>query len=540
MLTDVSQRQWLLRILLLISPIFMLAFWAQTAAAEIDRSMCKHTDDRMTLPDEFPMSVCFDGKTLHVANTDLDVVSQLRTTGDAKLTGPRERAGTAYSAGWIMTMIPGVAKNEELFPGTKLQVSVGAGESSVWLAPPADGFWHGLPRLSIYPGLKLLLDLVPVKNKGEDVRNFITLYTELMDVTDKARRCEKNASNVIGRARCDLVHMRDVTFALSRWGGSTGINHAKNIDPQKVLGWASAAVTTTMGATDQFFDYRKIESSGRIKFAPARRKERPQESGSPTNLGPRYPGQADTPQADSPSVSSPEASGPSSPPQAIPEQPAPPLSFTINGACTTQTGTLTSTSSGFTPGGRFTISAAYPNGSPYSALSRGAGGTVRGDGSVAWQWACAGDPAGTYTTTITDTATGRSTGPVAFTIAQAPAATPEPPLRTETPAAPTQPAQAPPRPVTVPEQQATNGADTFLDPHRAAGKGVKIPPNTWVEVSCKLYAPSIRSATPEGFWYRIASPPWNNNYYAVANTFWNGDVFGEPYTHHVDHAVPNC
>jgi hypothetical protein len=119
---------------------------------------------------------------------------------------------------------------------------------------------------------------------------------------------------------------------------------------------------------------------------------------------------------------------------------------------------------------------------------------------------------------------------------------------------PVAPAPAPsPRPVTPPpppppppprtwaEQQGSLGANTFTNPYNASGLGVKIQPYQWVQVSCKVYAPQIVSANPDGYWYRIASPPWSNRYYAVANTFWNGDIPGRrPYTHFTDWAVPNC
>jgi hypothetical protein len=105
---------------------------------------------------------------------------------------------------------------------------------------------------------------------------------------------------------------------------------------------------------------------------------------------------------------------------------------------------------------------------------------------------------------------------------------------------PTPPKPAPPR-STWPEQQGSLGANTFLNPYNASGMGVKIQPYQWVEVSCKVYAPQIVSANPDGYWYRIASPPWSNSYYAVANTFWNGDIPGQkPYVHFTDWAVPNC
>ena len=61
-----------------------------------------------------------------------------------------------------------------------------------------------------------------------------------------------------------------------------------------------------------------------------------------------------------------------------------------------------------------------------------------------------------------------------------------------------------------------------------------------MQVSCKVYDPTIASVNPDGYWYRIASNPWDNNYYAPANTFLNGDPPNGPYTHNTDFAVPDC
>jgi hypothetical protein len=100
---------------------------------------------------------------------------------------------------------------------------------------------------------------------------------------------------------------------------------------------------------------------------------------------------------------------------------------------------------------------------------------------------------------------------------------------------------APQPPQTWAEQQGSLGANTFTNPYNASGQGQKIAAYQWVDVSCKVYAPQIQSANPDGYWYRIATAPWNNQYYAVANTFWNGDVPGQkPYTHFTDWAVRDC
>lgn len=90
------------------------------------------------------------------------------------------------------------------------------------------------------------------------------------------------------------------------------------------------------------------------------------------------------------------------------------------------------------------------------------------------------------------------------------------------------------------EQEGSIGAPTFASPY-SGKQGAKIPPGAWVQVSCKMLAPTIPSTSPDGYWYRIASSPWNNAYYAVANTFLNGDILGRtPYTHYTDFKVPDC
>jgi hypothetical protein len=96
-------------------------------------------------------------------------------------------------------------------------------------------------------------------------------------------------------------------------------------------------------------------------------------------------------------------------------------------------------------------------------------------------------------------------------------------------------------PQTWSEQETPNHpVNTFTNYHNASGMGPAIAAGQWVQVSCKVYDPFIGSVNPDGYWYRIASSPWNNAYYSPANTFMNGDPYGGPYTHNTDFAVPNC
>jgi lysophospholipase L1-like esterase len=150
------------------------------------------------------------------------------------------------------------------------------------------------------------------------------------------------------------------------------------------------------------------------------------------------------------------------------------------------------------------------------------------------------------------TATGGPTTSGGSSSGQAPATpTPSPvPVPTEpAPSKPAPPASEPSPPPPPPPPPPANHAEqetpahpvnTFTNHHNASGVGPQIAAGQWVEVSCRVYDPFIGSSNPDGWWYRIASSPWNNAYYSPANTFMNGDPYGGPYTHNTDFSVPVC
>lgn len=133
------------------------------------------------------------------------------------------------------------------------------------------------------------------------------------------------------------------------------------------------------------------------------------------------------------------------------------------------------------------------------------------------------------------------TGPVPPLGTPAPARQPAPaPTPTPTPTPTPAPTPAPP-PQTWSEQETPNHpVNTFTDYHNASGEGPAIAAGLWVQVSCKVYDPTIGSVNPDGYWYRIASAPWDDAYYSPANTFMNGDPYGGPYTHNTDFNIPDC
>jgi hypothetical protein len=91
------------------------------------------------------------------------------------------------------------------------------------------------------------------------------------------------------------------------------------------------------------------------------------------------------------------------------------------------------------------------------------------------------------------------------------------------------------------EHAGSRGARTFANPYTLASTGEPLVSNERVLVVCKVYAPAPASVVPDGYWYRLASAPWSQRYYAPANSFWNGDIpRRKPYTHNTDFKVPNC
>lgn len=82
---------------------------------------------------------------------------------------------------------------------------------------------------------------------------------------------------------------------------------------------------------------------------------------------------------------------------------------------------------------------------------------------------------------------------------------------------------------------------TWTDYTNAGGtQGPSIPSNATVEISCALTG--FRVEDGNTWWYRIASSPWSNAFYASADAFYNngqtsGSLKGTPF---VDPAVPHC
>lgn len=95
---------------------------------------------------------------------------------------------------------------------------------------------------------------------------------------------------------------------------------------------------------------------------------------------------------------------------------------------------------------------------------------------------------------------------------------------------------------TYTEQEGHLGSMVVSDPSSLSEAG-QVQPLQKVQVSCKVLNPSMGSVMPNGYWYRLASAPWNNQAYAIANTFLNGDpIVGTSNVpqHYTDFSVPDC
>ena len=107
---------------------------------------------------------------------------------------------------------------------------------------------------------------------------------------------------------------------------------------------------------------------------------------------------------------------------------------------------------------------------------------------------------------------------------------------------PTTPAPPPPPPPPSTHAETVGGVThTWTNYTNAGGtQGPSIQSYTTVQITCKITG--FKVADGNTWWYRIASSPWSNAYYASADAFYNngatsGSLVGTPW---VDNSVPNC
>jgi len=171
-----------------------------------------------------------------------------------------------------------------------------------------------------------------------------------------------------------------------------------------------------------------------------------------------------------------------------------------------------------------------------SLAAGGAPATVGGGGSGSHGSGVSGVGGGS--TSGAGKPTPRSTVVTPATTAPAPVSDPAP--ASSSAQAPAPPPPPPPAPST--HSETVGGVThTWTNYSNAGGtEGSSIPSNQTVQVSCKVQG--FKVADGDTWWYRIASSPWNNAFYASADAFYNdgqtpGSLTGTPF---VDGSVPNC
>jgi hypothetical protein len=119
--------------------------------------------------------------------------------------------------------------------------------------------------------------------------------------------------------------------------------------------------------------------------------------------------------------------------------------------------------------------------------------------------------------------------------------------RSTTLTAPRQESPPPPPPATYTAQQGSRGTDTFQDTRNASGVGPRMAPHQSVQVTCRKNDPnsvvtSNRAKSGGNWWYRLASSPWKNGYWAPSTTFMNGDTAQTPQDQwtDVDNSIRVC
>jgi serine/threonine-protein kinase len=95
-------------------------------------------------------------------------------------------------------------------------------------------------------------------------------------------------------------------------------------------------------------------------------------------------------------------------------------------------------------------------------------------------------------------------------------------------------------PPTFYETTSGAGSGTFTDYTNAGGTvGQRVNPYTTIQITCRLTGFVV--ADGDSWWYRITQSPWNNQYYASADNFYNnGQTSGPPNSVFVDTNVPLC
>jgi hypothetical protein len=220
---------------LIVVLLALLAACVPAAAAGLDPTLCRPESGRVSIPRDFVLDACFNGRVLYVRNTTELVVTAVVTGGIA---APRRTTPTApatasafIAAGTPQTVLP---------PGFGLEVPVGDAAAQLRVIGHASNPKYVLARV--------LSNYLP--NPFAAYQDFSELLDGLQQHVRTVAECFMR-SNVIGDAGCALTWTWNATRELSKYALHTGLNLGKGIragvasEVLKVIeakAWAEAAI----------------------------------------------------------------------------------------------------------------------------------------------------------------------------------------------------------------------------------------------------------------------------------------------------------
>ena len=386
------------------------------ASAALNAGLCRSIESRGAVPKDFAIEACFDGQQVKLRNT-LKVPVRIDASQDVK------RIATSPVIPTLTNLVVSrFTSDAVLVPGQEMTLRVGTAALDIDVAPTAVG-----TALAAYFADLALKVLTGIPGTIINVYDAVAdLIAELTKVYEDYLVCIQG-KDFFGTAGCAAGFGWDVDFAVKRVSARIVLAVGAQFNvPLKIANTVVQVVETGLDAKQLVEDASKLVTSSPTFHISAHtpstlRVAPPAEQPKIRVPSPGSPPQQNTPTKPKPAITTTKPTTTTTKPRPTTTStrtntPASPIVFRVSGSCTTDGGVLGSTSSGFTPGNRYTIEAWYPNGAPYTNLTLGNAGTVRPDGSISWQWDCTGDPPGTYTTRLTDVATGRTTGKVAFTV----------------------------------------------------------------------------------------------------------------------------
>ena len=448
--------------------------------------LCKADGLRGTVPKDFPVDACLGTDTLTIVNT-LEMPVRIQTAGDA---GKVSIVSLNQSLPAMLTRFHNSDPNV-LLPGDHAVVAVGGGASQVGIVgdPSDDKFYLLAVTLDTYAPAGKALGI------AKDTWGILAdMITKISDDLDQYMNCQ-SGQNWIGRLGCRALLVRNVAYTITVAVAQGALKLGKNLISSTVdLLTSSGTYLKWVGA--QVPAISAVVHGGSVRIAAKKASAAPSSAGhgSPSNPGP----------APNPVVHL--AQGPAAPSG---------YHYAVD-------------LSGFGPSSSVNVTC-FDSQSPSGFFTFSVRMAASGAGSTAECYSAAGpDHWVTANGVESNHVTWDAVPPPSSPTTQQP---PPPPATTQ---------QSPPAPQTYTEQESSHGVNTFTNYHNASGMGPRIAGGQYVQVTCKVYDPYITSVNPDGYWYRIATAPWNGIYYSPANTFMNGDPWGGPYSHPTDWSVPNC